>query len=87
MKFFRFCLHKHYFEKGYGLTNYIKYLIALFGLSSLNVKSTMLMASGYSILCYFVGRWWYTSKAISAEIEVGNRVNPFVKEMRKYTKN
>ena len=83
MKYYKFCLLKAYFEKGYGLTNYIKYLIALFGLSSLNVKSTLIMALFYAVGCFILGYYWFRFGVIEAEIEVGNQFNHFVKEMRK----
>lgn len=82
MRYYNFCLLKAWFEKGYGLTNYIKYIIALFGLSSLNVKATLIMGLVYGLSCFLIGWVWYHYKFIEAEHEVNNRVNPFVKEMR-----
>ena len=87
LKFYKLCLHKAYFEKGYALTNYIKYLIALFGLSSLNVKATLSLGLGYAFFCYFIGLIWYKFRIIDAELEVSNKVNPFVREMRKKIKH
>lgn len=82
MKLYNFCLFKAYFEKGYSLTNYVKYLIALFGLSSLNVKLTMILGVIYAISCLIIGYLWYKLGFIEAEIEVNNRFNLFVKEVR-----
>ena len=75
-------LHKRYFDIGYGWTNFLKLIIALFGITSLNLKITMILAGIYGVSCYifgwaFVKYGWYT-----AEIEVGNMFNLFVKEMR-----
>jgi len=83
MKWLRFCLHKAYFDKGYGLTSYVKYGIALFGLSSLDVKTTMILGIGYGIFCYVVGRVWFHYGFQLADTEVYNIFNPFVKEMRR----
>ena len=83
MKWFRFCTHLTYFETGYGKTNYIKYLIALFGLSSLDISTTMWAAFFYAIICYFVGRMWYLKGFAIAQQEVSNKFNLFVKQMRK----
>jgi len=83
MKGYKFCLHKAYFEQGLGLTNYIKYLIAFFGIASADVKLTMIIAVVYGIGSYILGRWWFKSKMKIAEAEVGNQFNLFVKEMRK----
>ncbi len=80
---YKFCLHKAYFDTGMGLTNYVKYLIAFFGLASADVKLTLIIAVAYGILSYFLGRWWFQSKMRLAEAEVGNQFNLFVKEMRK----
>jgi len=82
MKGFRFCLHKAYLDTGMGLTNYLKYVIALFGIATSNVKTTLIIAFFYVIACYFIGRWWYKSKMKLAEVEVGNQFNLFVKQMR-----
>lgn len=84
---FKLLLHKKYFDIGYGFTNYVKYIIALFGLSSLNVRLTLMFAGVYAVGCYifgwlFVKHGWY-----SAQIEVGNRFNLFVEEMRKIFKD
>ena len=83
MRGYRFCLHKAYFEQGMGLTNYVKYLIAFFGIASSDVKITLIIAGAYGIFSYFLGRWWFQSKMKLAEIEVSNQFNLFVKEMRK----
>ena len=86
MKFstkYRLCLWKGYFEKGYQLLNYAKYLIALFALSSLNVVVTMVLAAFFTVLCFFLGWFWFRYDWIKAEIEVGNNFNLFVKQMRK----
>lgn len=83
MKYYKFALHKAYFDRGYSITNYIKYIIALFGLSSLNVKLTLFFGFIYAIACYFVGRIWYKKGIMIAEVEVGNQFNKFVKEMRR----
>ena len=82
MKYYKIALHKRYFEYGYGITNYIKYSIALFGLSSLNVKATLIIAIVYAVACYFLGWFLYKINFPTAEKEVENKYNLFVKEMR-----
>jgi len=75
-------LQKRYFDLGYGITSYAKLLIALFGISSLDVKATMILGLSYGIFCYVFG-WayvkygWYT-----VDIEIANKFNLFVREMR-----
>ena len=83
---FRFVLHKAYFDKGYNLTSYLKYVIALFGISSLDVVLTLVIGFFYGIGCYFLGRWWIKKHFFEAEIEVSNMFNRFVRETRSFIK-
>ena len=86
MKFetkYKICLWKRYFENGNAIANYLIYIIAFFGLIDQDVKRTIILGFIYVIFCFFLGRYWITRKWLTAEMEVGNRVNPFVKEMRK----
>lgn len=76
-------LLKAYFDKGYGVTSYFKYMIAFYGVTSLNVKSVMIAGVIYGISCFFIGYLWYKYRFTDAEIEVSNQFDPFVREMRK----
>jgi len=87
MKFFKFCLLKAYFEKGYGLTSYIKYMIAIFGLTTQEVASTIIAAFFYGIACFFIGWLWYKYGFVLAEAEVNNQFNLFQREMRSKLKS
>jgi len=82
MKFYKFALLKAYFDKGYGITSYFKYLIAVLGISGLGLKYTAIIFLIYGILCFVIGKIWYKWGFTDAENEVQNRFNPFVKEMR-----
>ena len=82
MKWYKFIQHKAYFDRGYSFTSYIKYMIAFFGISSLDVNKTMMLGLVYALFCYFFGRYMYKSGVADSEAEVSNRVNPFVKEVR-----
>jgi len=85
---FKLNLHKAYFEKGLGITNYFKYLIILAGvaegLATKSVKLTFILAIIYGVGCYFLGWAWYRFGWYEQEIEVGNQFNIFVKETRKF---
>ena len=86
MKYYKFALHKSYFDRGYGITGYIKLLIILFGLYSFVAELPMeiMLAIGllYGVSCYFIGRIWYTLGIVIAEHEVDNQFNLFQKELR-----
>lgn len=83
---YRLILHKSYFDKGFGVTNYFKYVIALFGLSSLNVTATLTIAFFYSIFCYIFGWAYFKYGWVITEREVDNQHDYFVKEMREKLK-
>ena len=80
---FWFLMLKRFFDAGYSLTNYIKYVIALFGISTLDVKSTMALAIIYAVFCLAVGYAWYRFRLVEIDTELGNRFNWFVSDMRK----
>lgn len=83
---YKFCLFKAYFEKGYGLTSMAKYLIAYIGLANTivtqDMKFALIMGLAYFCSCFFIGWVWYHFKLVEAEAEVGNRFNPFQREVR-----
>ena len=83
MKYYKFCLWKAYFDKGYGWTSYLKWAIAIFGISSLKPGLTLAGFFLYGLCCFFFGRWLFKHKVVDAEHEVQNVINPFVREMRK----
>ena len=83
----KFLLWKRYFDTGYGLTNYVKYVIALFGLSSLNLAATMMIGLVYGLVCFLIGWLWYRHKFIETDNEISNRFNLFMREMREMRDN
>ena len=82
LKGYKILLWKAYFDKGFGLTNYFKYLLGFYALASQEIIITLIIALIYSIICLVIGRLWYHYKLIETENEIGNIFNPFVKEMR-----
>ena len=85
----RLCLWKAYFEKGLSLTNYVKYIVALFGMAEVidgNFNTALVIMIIYAVNCFVLGWAWFRLGLMDAEHEVYNRFNPFVKEMRKKIK-
>ena len=79
---FHFLFHKAKFDKGWAVTNYFKYIIALFGMASQNLKWTLTITFLYSIVCYVIGYLWFKHGFTDIENEIQNMFNPFVVEMR-----
>ena len=86
LKFFKILMFKAWFDKGLNITNYFKYLIAFYGLASLNVKNTLIIGIVYCLFCLILGFLWYYYKIIETENEIGNIFNPFQREMREKLK-
>lgn len=90
MKFktkYKLCLWKGYLDKGLGLTNYFKYVIAFFALASQAIELTIIITAVYGVTSFFLGWLWYKTDFVKAEQEVSNNFNIFVEQMRgKYGK-
>ncbi len=87
MKYYKAALWKAYFDKGFGFFNYAKYPLFLIGLGDImqsggNYKKVLIVAIILAVFCFIIGRWSYRNGWASAEHEVQNVVNPFVREMR-----
>jgi len=79
---FYFLLWKRYFETGYNITGYIKYVIAIFGISSLNVGLTMALGWGMESPVSLSVSFGLTNGFMEMDNEISNRFNGFVHEMR-----
>lgn len=83
---YKVVLLKRYFDQGYATTSYIKWVMAIMGLGNAmitqNLKVAMILGVAYGIFCFLFGLWWIRSGWFTAEVEVGNQYNLFVKEMR-----
>lgn len=78
---------KKYFDTGYALTGYGRFAVAVFGLTSLNLKFTSIMGVIYVIFSYFLGMFWIKKKLFEGEREIDNALNPFQREVRHKLKN
>jgi len=88
---FKLILWKHYLDKGMALTDKIKYAFGLFAVYEIvkldNLKITIMLLIIWAIFSFILGWWWYRNDWNKAEIEVTNRINPFVTEVREALKN
>lgn len=82
VKWYRLALFYTYFNNGYGVTSPIKWGIGIFGLTSLDVSTTMMGFGIYLFLCFFFGWIYIKSGFLEAMQEVGNRHNLLAKEIR-----
>jgi Tfp pilus assembly protein PilO len=76
-------------QKGLNLTSQLKYIIAALGFTDIIVSKRWEVAVGlfmiYFIATFILGMAW-VQKMMTAEIEVGNKFNKFVHEMRRKIK-
>lgn len=87
MRLYKFLLWKAYLDKGLGLTNYVKYLLAFVGIFNLvTAKWAVIGTLAYIIFCFILGKVWYSSDIIKTENEISNLFNPFQEAVRKRLK-
>lgn len=86
MKYYRLAFTLACFNKGYGVTAPLKYLVALFGITNAiateKILITMIAGISYVIFCFIFGYILYKIGFVDAENEVTNRFNPFAKQVR-----
>ena len=86
MRLFKLLLWKAYFDKGFSLTNYFKYVLLLFGWGTGDVRATIVVGVVWALVCLILGRVWFHYKIIETEHEIDNIFNPFAQEVRKHIK-
>lgn len=74
---------KRYFDTGFGLTSYFKYILAASGLILKDVTSIIWIGIAYGLICFILGWAWIRYNLIDAENEINNILNPFQREVRK----
>jgi len=88
---FRILLWKTYFDKGYGLTSYFKYILAVMGAGAMfrGIELWWIFVIGisYGVVCFIIGKWWFDHKLIDVENEIANAFNPFQREVRAKLRN
>jgi len=87
MKYFKILLYKSYFDKGWAITNYFKYLFAFSGFFKLiDITQAIYIGIFYIIFCFWLGWYWFNRGIIQTENEINNVFNPFQVEIRKKLK-
>jgi hypothetical protein len=86
MRLYKFLLWKAYFDKGFSLTNYLKYFLVLFGWATEDIKTTIIISAVWCLCCLIIGRLWFKFKLIETENEIANIFNPFCRDVRKHLK-
>lgn len=83
---YKFMMLKAYFDNGYSLTSYPKWVLATVGIGSAiqGYALLWLFAGGiaYGILCFILGCIFLKYGFYEAQQEVSNQFNLFVKEVR-----
>lgn len=86
MRFYKALLWKAYFDKGFSLLNYVKYIITIIGIGAvfngMSLYTVAIIGVAYGIVCITLGRLWFHYRLIDTEQEILNIFNPFVHEMR-----
>lgn len=81
---YKILLWKAYFDKGWSLTNYFKYVIFMAGIFDVvEIDQAMWMIAIYIVCCFVIGWVWYNYGFIDTENEVNNDYNPFQRQVRK----
>lgn len=78
----RVLLVRKWFNHGNGIFDIGKWFIAFFGLASSNLKLTLIFGIAYVFLCLIFG-WAYMKWFMHIDMEIDNKINPFIKEVRR----
>lgn len=82
---------KAIFDKGLSLTNYAKYLVALFAFWEISilksVELTLVIGLSYFTITLIIGYLWFWKRFIDVENDIQNFFNPFQREVREHIKN
>lgn len=87
LRWFALCIHKEFFDIGYGTLSPVKNLIVLGGAGSIissggNPLPALLAFTAFAIFAYIFGWFFVKWKINIAEKEVSNVFNPFIGEVR-----
>ncbi len=82
---------KYYFDLGVGITSLLIKVLAVVGIAAaiegVDKRVLAIFGLSYGVFCYFLGFIYVKYKWLTASIEVENRLNIFVREMREKVVN
>ena len=78
---------KRFFDVGLAQTNLFKYALASIGFARQSVEETIWLFTGYGFFCIGLGFYLHLWGIVETEIEISNRFNDFIEEMRNMKKN
>lgn len=87
MRFFKILLWKAYFDKGFALTNYLKYVLLVFGWATNDIKTTIIVGVSWCFSCLIIGKLWFKYRLVDTEQEINNLFNPFCHDVRNALSN
>ena len=86
MRGFKILLYKAYFDKGFAVLNYVKYVVAVVGVGAAfqgySLIGLFLLGLCYGMICFVVGWLWFRYSFIETEQEIQNLYNPFCRDVR-----
>ncbi len=83
---YKFNLFYIYFNKGYSLCSFPKWVAAIFGVGEIVNKNYWVVVAGafaFFLFCMAIGYIWLEHGFFLAEQEVSNQYNLFQKELRR----
>ena len=90
---YKFNLWKAYFDTGYSMLSYPKYILFLVGLGDVIANDgeyirVLVIGFFLAIVCLVFGKVWFKYRFIDYQLEVQNQYNPLAREIReKFIKN
>ena len=71
---------RRWFNYGNGILSIGKWFVAFVGLASSDIKLTVILGVIYVFVCFITG-WCYMKWFMSIDMDIDNKLNPFVAEV------
>ena len=73
LRCFKLLLWKRYFDTGYGITSYAKYIVAMIGVGEVvkgNITTLLIIGLAYAAICFLIGWAYIYFKLIETDLEI-----------------